>query len=423
VLLLAATCAVAGAAGGEHRSFTLQQAVEHSLTHNGELRAARGDKEVARAGVLRAGLYPNPTLELEGVTGALTGSSDESSISVGLSQEFVTGGKRAKRLQVAEREAEAVHWQLVDRERLLALEVKIVFHEYLLAQQRRENAQRSVELSQRLLTVARERFAAGDIPELEVNLARVEAASSEGRLIAAGRALGPARARLLTLLGLAPGDEASFATTPEEPPLAAGIDDLRRLALANRPDLKALEAAQTRGEAEFELARAEQMPNVTAGLFYSHERRSDATGTAEEKVRDNLLGIRLSLPLPFFDRNQAGIHEAGARKSSVGTRLAFSRATVTREVEAEFASLMAAEQSYRLYAQEILPQSEENMNLVQEAYSIGETGILNVIEEQKKFVAVHDGSLEVLYARKAARARLEAAVGGPFETSTTGGAQ
>lgn len=94
-LLLAFLCLAPSGASGEVRSLTLPQAVEYALVNNGELKALRAEKEVARAGLERAVLFPNPSLELAGDTGALTGSPDENTVSIGLSQEFLTSGKRA----------------------------------------------------------------------------------------------------------------------------------------------------------------------------------------------------------------------------------------------------------------------------------------------------------------------------------------
>ncbi|WP_306535394.1 TolC family protein [Geobacter sp.] len=422
-LLLAFLCLAPRGASGEVRSLTLPKAVEYALANNGELKALRAEKEVARAGLERAVLFPNPTLELAGDTGALTGSSDESTVSIGLSQEFLTGGKRAKRLSVAERETEAVHHQIADQERLLTLEVKSTFYELMLAQKRRELAQRAIDLNGKLLEITRERLAAGDIPELEVNLARVEVARSEGRKIGAEREFSPLLARLRTLLGFPVGDDVSFDGTPERRPLAITPDELTRLALENRPDLKTFEATRAKGDAAVELAETERIPNVTLGVGYTHERSVDATGVEDEKTSDNLLGVKISIPLPLFDRNQAGIREARARKLSAENRLEFARTSVAREIEGDYARLAAAEKALDLYATGILPQLEENLKLVQEAYQLGEVGILSVIEEQKKYIEVHDGYLVALADRQIALARLEASVGIDFQNKTSGGAQ
>lgn len=422
-LLLAAAIFVPRGASGEVRPLDLSKAVECALANNGELQALRAEKEVARAGVEQAALFPNPTLELSADTGALTGSSGEDTASLGLSQEFPTVGKRAKRRAVAQREMEEVLQQIADRERLLALEVKSTFAELMLAQKRQELARRAVELNGKLLEITRERLAAGDIPELEVNLARVEVARSEGRKIEAERELDPLLARLRTLLGLPAGDDVSFDGSPERNPLAITPAELTRLALENRPDLKALRAARAGRDAAVALAEAERIPNVTLGVGYTHERSVDATGLGEEKTRDNLVGIKLSIPIPLFDRNQAGIREARAREQGAGHRLEFARANVTREIEGDYARLAAADKALDLYVGSILPQLEENLKLTREAYQLGEAGILPVIEEQKKYIEVHDGYLAALAERQTALARLEASVGIDFQNKTSGGAQ
>ncbi|ADI83673.2 TolC family protein [Geobacter sulfurreducens] len=410
-------------ASGEVRTLTLPQAVEYALAHNGELKALRNEKDVARAGLERAVLLPNPTLELSADSGVMTGSPDETALSIGISQEFLTGGKRAKRRAVAEREAEAVHFQIADRERQLSLEVKSFFSELILAQKRRELAGRAVELNGKLLEITRERLAAGDIPELEVNLARVEVARSEGRKIEAEREFAPLLARLRTLLGVPTGEEIGFDGIPEQRPLSIPLDELIRLALENRPDLKVFQATSAQGEAAVELAEAERIPNVTLGLGFTHERSTDATGSGDEKTRDNLLGVTLSIPLPLFDRNQAGIREARAVRQGADNRLEFARSSVPREIEGDYARLAAAEKTLMLYADGILPQLEDNLKLVQEAYRLGEVGILAVIEEQKKYIEVNDDYLVALADRQAALARLEASVGTDFQNRTSGGAQ
>ena len=123
-------------AWAEVRPLSLPQVIEHALHHNGDLNAFREEKGIRDAGKTRAGLLPNPTLELEGGTGALTGSSAENSLSFGVSQEFILSGKREKRLTLAERELEMYRWQLADRERLLHDEVKAGFYDLSLAEKR-----------------------------------------------------------------------------------------------------------------------------------------------------------------------------------------------------------------------------------------------------------------------------------------------
>ena len=154
-------------------------------------------------------------------------------------------------------------------------------------------------------------------------------------------------------------------------------------------------------------------PQVGAGI------RLIVVDVSHDEVRDNLLGIRLSLPLPLFDRNHAGIQDARARRHITEGRLTAAARDVEREVETAYTSYLNAEKAMSLYKTAIIPQLEENLALTQEAYRLGEVGILAVIQEQKKFFEVSDGYLTALHDRQTALAELEAAVA----SAINGGAQ
>jgi len=420
VALVTLLVAAAADLRAEERTMTLQAAMTMAREKNGELKALREESGIFEAGKMRAGLYPNPLLELEGESGAISGNSSENRLFLGVSQEFPTGGKREKRLAVAENELARYGSRMSDAERLLLLEVKTGFHELVLAQTRLELARRSHELGNQLMQIATERLAAGDIAELEVNLARVEAARSEARIFDAEQGLLPARQRLLSLMG-APGVESlNAAPTPEADSPEMSLADLKMLALQKRADLQAVTAEKGKSESELALAIAEKTPNVTAGIGFSRESKVTSLGGVEDESTDYLIGFKLSMPLPLFDRNEAAISEAGARRNSSESRELFLRQSIEREVEAAHGRLAAADKSVRIYAANILPQINENLKLVQEAYRLGEMGIMAVIEEQRKFIEVSEGHLSARYSRNVALAKLEAAVGTDLN-ETTGG--
>lgn len=393
------------------RAVTLHEIIAIAKESNGGLRALREEIGIGEAGRIKAGLYPNPVLDLEGATGALTGSSSESRLSFGVSQEFLTGGKREKRLAVAESELVRFGGQIKDAERMLLLEVKTGFYDLLLLENRLELAHKSQELNNQLLQITRERLAAGDIAELEVNLARVETARGEGRKVEVERELVPARQRLLSLMGSYAVKELKITDSPGMASFTMNLAELKAMALKNRPDLQALESEKNKGEAEVTLALAERLPNLTAGIGVSRESTLISIGALEDRSTDYLIGLKLSVPIPFFDQNQAALKEARVRQSSAEIRQAFVRQSIEREVEAAHARLAAAEKSLNIYTIEIVPQLTENLKLVQEAYRLGEVGILALLEEQKKYTEVNEGHLSALYSRNTALAKLEAAVG------------
>jgi cobalt-zinc-cadmium efflux system outer membrane protein len=404
----------------ETQKLALPQVVEFSLQNNGDLKSFREEKGIRDAGKIRAGLLPNPTLELEGGTGTLTGSSAENSLSLGISQEFFLSGKREKRLAIAERELDMYRWQLADRERVLREEVKTGFYDVILAEQRIVLSDRSVTLNRQLLDVTTERLAAGDIPELEMNLVKVELARSEGTRINVEKALNQNQAKLWTLMGLPIGESpAIYGTFEAEISMTKTLVDLKQLALGKRPDLKALEAEKSRGESDIVLARAEGIPNITAGLAIKRDTTAIEVGGVEGKDTAYIIGLKLSMPIPLFDKNQAGVQEARARRSSTESRLSAAARSVEREVETAFAGFVNSEKVLVLYRTNIIPQLEENLKLTQEAYRLGEVGILSVIQEQKNFFEVNNGYLTALHDRQTALVKLESAVANDL----TGGVQ
>jgi len=389
----------------------LPQVLESSLRNNGELAAFRQEKGLREAAGTRASLLPNPTLELEGGTGALTGSSAENSLSVGVSQEFYLAGKRAKRLKLAEQELEIYRWQLADRERVLSAEVKNAFYDVILAEKRIALAERATELNRQLFEVARERLAAGDIPELEMNLVKVELARSEGAKIHLVKAVQQNRAALFALMGLPVSEDPAIAGNfAAEVPQAKSLAELRQLARDNRQDLKALGAEKERGESELVLAGAEGVPNLTAGLFLTRDATSIEVGGVEGKDTAYIIGLKLSIPIPVFDRNQAAVQEAAARSNSTQSRLAGTLTGIEREVDTAYAGFENANKVLALYRASIIPQLGENLQLTQEAYRLGEVGLLSVLQEQRNFIEVNDGYLTALHDRQAALSQLESAV-------------
>jgi len=287
----------------------------------------------------------------------------------------------------------------------------MAFSDVLLTQQRVVLSDRSIALNQQLLDVSKERLTAGDIPELEMNLVKVELARSEGSRIDAEKALNRNLAKLRTLMGLSPGESPAIVGALESDIiLTKNLLDLKQLALVKRPDLRAMEAEKSRGESDISLAQAEGIPNITAGLAVSRDTAAMEIGGVEGKDTAYIIGLKLSMPIPVFDRNKAGVQEARAKRSITETRLLAATRNAEREVETAYDTLLNAEKVISLYKSSIIPQLEENLKLTQEAYRLGEVGILAVIQEQKNFFEVSDGYLTALYDRQAALVKLESAV-------------
>jgi len=113
------------------------------------------------------------------------------------------------------------------------------------------------------------------------------------------------------------------------------------------------------------------------------------------------------MPIPLFDRNQAGVQEARAKRSSTESRLTAATRNVERDVETAYTSVLNAEKVLSLYKSNIIPQLEENLKLTQESYRLGEVGDSLGHSGTEKFFEVNDGYLTALHDRQTALVKLE----------------
>lgn len=397
---------------------SINEIVTLALKHSAELTALEKEADAKQALAIQAGTITNPTLEVQGATGSLTGSPDDRSLSIGINQELPLNGKLRLRREAIQREAESVQLQRDNTARLIKDELSITALDYALTSKRQELATELVNLNRELVSIAEERFKAGDIPELDLNLAKVELVRAETRLLEAEREKNPHRIKIASLTGLNESDinlSEKFLT----PKLSQNAQYLVKQALASRPDLLALTREREKADLEIRLAEAEALPNLTAGLFVQLQRAKTEVGGMSEVNSDTQLGVRLSMPIPVFDRNQGGKAAARARLDAADSRKLALERTVSAEVEAAASRVSASERILAMFEQGIIPQLAENLKLTQEAYRVGEVGILAVIDEQKKFFEVNDSYLSALHGRRMAFIKLESATA----QDLTGGAQ
>lgn len=388
---------------------SIYEIVSLALKHNAELAALEKEVSAKQSLAVQAGITSNPTLELQGISGTLTGSPGERSVSIGVNQELPLNGKLRLRREAGQAEAEVVQRQRDNTARLLTDEVATLVLELVLADKRSELAAGQVALNQELVRISDERFKAGDIPELELNLARVELARAESRLLEVERERIPLRIKIASLTGLKEND----INVPDKfaaPKQSGNTPELIKKSLFSRPDLQALMREHDKAEIETRLAGAEALPNLTAGLFVQWQRGTTEVGGMSSTSNDTQLGLRLSMPIPLFDRNQGGRVAARARLDAADSRRLALERSIIAEVEAAASRLSSSEKILEQFEKGIIPQLTENLKLTQEAYRIGEVGILSVIDEQKKFFEVNDSYLSALHNRHVACIKLETVV-------------
>lgn len=392
--------------------------VRRALAANGELAAVRIEIERARARLRQAGLRPNPTLDFEQTTGRFTGAPGESEISVGVAVPLELGGKRRRRIELAQAEFEAAEAEVADRERRLTNEVRTFYVEALASIRELGTIEELNNLDLQTTRFVQARVNEGDTAPIELNQMKVEVDRLRSRRALIEGRLQATLLRLKSLTGVPPNDLLRLRediATPSLPTPPASVEAAVEIALRTRPDLRLARLNEEVAQAGLRLARAQGVPDVTPFSKYSYGRSVfDDTPVGVLRDRDNLLTFGVSIGIPVFNRNQGGKAEAAAAISQSQRRREFLEAVVSSEVQSAYARYEAARAAVTTFEQGVIPNSTANVRTIRAAYQIGAFSITDLLSEQRRLVDAQREFTEALAERYRALADLQAAIGVPI---------
>jgi outer membrane protein, heavy metal efflux system len=305
----------------EHISrLALDEAVRLATQANPTLRAKQFEYQGVAAGEITAGLRPNPTANFlaEQFAGASDASQSQYTFSVG--QPIELGGKRQRRIDSARAATRVTGHELSDVQRQLVFQVKKSFTDALTASANLALADQNLQTLDELERIQRFRAEKGDISELELLRVQVQRFTFERDAADARQSLRAAKIALRAAVGSDRiAQEFEIVGDLAFRDIALTQADLYRRALANRPDLRAADAAREKGQADVRLARANAWWDVTPQIEY------------QRIGRDNTIGFGVSLPVRIFDRNQGEI----ARTHAEAKRLEATRDAVAVQALSE----------------------------------------------------------------------------------------
>jgi len=394
---------------------TIDHLIETGASRRGDLLAARQRLAIAQGRLVQARLRPNPTLDAEYGSPRFLGGEAESDFSVGVSQAFELGGKRSKRVAVAELELQQARAEVLALERQVAVGIRTAYSRAVSAARQLDAIEKLLAADAELLRVTEARLNEGDVAPLDANLVRVESDRLRVQQIEAQSELETALLEIRTLAGLDIAEPLRLAPQTERPPrLDLGLSELTATALRERADLQAAIIGERLGSARINLAKSQTIPNVAASARFS---RSKGIFDLPPNIggaiidTDNELTLGVSIDIPIFNRNQGEIASATSAQVQAVRQREFLEATIKRDVAVAYRQYRAAAEKLVLYATQILPRAEANLNTVRAAYGFGEFSVFEVVNEQRRLNENVSGYNQTLRDYYTALAQLEAALG------------
>jgi cobalt-zinc-cadmium efflux system outer membrane protein len=359
------------------------EALREALRHNAELRAERERLGVEEAELVRAGqlLPSNPQLGARLGTDGPFKNSGERLLEVELQQELEVAGQRGLRKTEAETRLRAARARVQALETRIAQEASGAWYRLWRAERQRALAGEALELARALDSAAESRFQAGDIPELERNVAAVDLTRAERATATLEAERARARLDLARVLGRtgarAPDIELEEGPLPELP--SETLDALQALAREHRADLAAAKYTEDAAETRVRLRARERIPNPTLSVGY--EREAQRIGALQDV--DQHLFAGLSIPLPFWNRGQAELKAARAERGAAQVE----REAAERQVDTEVASALAEVQQARKAVEALagtLPRVKRNLELVRRAFEAGQLDLLSLLNARDR---------------------------------------
>jgi outer membrane protein, heavy metal efflux system len=358
--------AVPGAWGQQDNPITLNQALARARQRAPQILAAQARIEEARGRLAGASVLfqENPTLEM-GAGPRYSPTGDTMDFDIVLSQSFEVGGRRAARIAGARAGVDRETATTRDVVRKLLRDVSVAFARGLASKERLRLAEASNKIASELLQSMERRYQAGDVPILDVNLARNSSARARAELRSAQAALTSALGDLRILLGM----------TADEPFAVAGdLRDRRRFDLeslmaraAERPDLRALAAERNEAQADVRLGHGLRWPTVAPGFSF---RRDEG---------DRVVQGGLSFTLPIFNRGQELQAVGQARSRRLDREIEASKRAVAVEVSTAFEVYNLQVAAVEELERDALPSLEENETLARRSFEEGEIGLTELL--------------------------------------------
>jgi len=406
--LYAVACLYASALDAQEllSRLSISDAVSLALKDNPTVRAKEFERQSVSANEITAGLRPNPTATFSGEQFTPGGSSGAAitQYTVSIGQLIELGGKRQRRVDSARAATKVTGYELADLQRQTTFQVKKSFTDILLARDTLALAQQNLTTLDEVERVQRFRAEKGDISQLELLRIQVQRFAFERDAVDARQALNTAKITLRALCGADRVTE-DFDVTGELSyrDVSYRHEQLYRLVMQNRPDIRAAQASREKARADVNLARANAWWDFTPQIEY------------QRIGPDNTIGFGISLPLRIFDRNQGEIARARADVLKADATRQAVAIQALAEVDAALSTLRAEAEKVKALSETYLPKARETRDTVDYAYRRGGVSLLDFLDAQRTYRETALEYLRAVGSHRTAFYQLEAAVGGPLE--------
>lgn len=389
------------------QSLTLEDAWLLAERSNPALQSARAGRHAAEGQVAdnRALLWNNPGLsyELNHRTAPQAGGTDQRyrEWMLGLSQTFEVAGQKGHRATAAREELAAVDASIAESRQQLRADVEERFVKVLALQRRIALERENLALVENASLAIGKRVAAGEANRIEGNVSKVEAERTRNQLAALDEQRLAAQAEFAQLLQLEPAAQPELRGELSRP--ASYQRDALIEQATKRPQLAVQSRRENAARSRLDLERAGVYPDVTLGLNIARDGPPD--------LRERVIGMSVSVPIPLFKRNQSGIGKAMTELTQAQIERQAGERDIRAAVQTQWTRYEQLTSRASRLKSAVLPPLEDNLRLSQIAFKAGELSLTELLLVNRQVLDGRRDMLEVETELRLAQIALERAAG------------
>lgn len=379
IMVIVSSVVVINFCEAEETRITLNEVIREAKEKNPEILEAKERWLATKSKIWQARTWPDPQFGImwENIPRGEYSLGDANMRTYSLSQKIPFPGKMTLKGRVANRSAQMAYQMYKTKEIEVITKVKGAYFQLFFIHKSIEINQRNKGLFQQFAKIAETKYAVGKAPQHDVLKAQVELSLLTDELIALEQEKDAAEARLNALLNrpaLSPlGEPEEWEATP----LKLKYEELEKLALENRPELKGMDYAVERSKTALNLARAELLPDFTITYRWSEM----PPGTDWDRWDAMLM---MDIPLWFWKQSY-GMSEARAEKSRAEAGYQAMKNMVLFQVQDALVRVDSSWRRANLFKASIIPQTEQTMRAAAIAYETEKVDFLTLIRSQKMY--------------------------------------
>lgn len=353
------------------------------LQNNPKIQAAYQEREGARQRVAPAGALDDPMLEAGVINAPLASSpfhrEDMTMKMIGLSQRLPFPGKRSLRQEVASKDADAIEQGYHETVNRVVHDLKTAYFDLGLTVEMIKLVEKNKQTLEHFLRIAEARYQVGQGSQADVLKAQTQLSKMLDRLLGLAREQPVLEADLMRALGRSSKGEMPIPMPLhiQEAPLV--MEALQQQALAERPQLLALQSLIARNEKAVDLARKAYYPDLDVRVSYG-QRDNMLDGTR----RDDMVSMTVAVNLPVWrgSKIEPRIAESQAMRNQAISLYQAQTNEITAKLRQQIAIAEQSLKSVKLYQTAILPQAKLTVESALSAYQVGRVDFLTLLDNQ-----------------------------------------